>query len=145
MMEKDLVSVIDSPRVLVVDDDPLTSDLLTAIADTSVYNVVRVSNGREAYRILKTDANFRAAVLNLNLPHLKGVDLLRYMKTEKRLMRIPVVVVSSALGLRTSADSFAAGAIAFLPKPLNSARLHSTVRLVISNNREVGRELRSAA
>jgi FixJ family two-component response regulator len=67
------------------------------------------------------------------------------MKTEKRLMRIPVVVVSGALGLKTSADSFAAGAIAFLPKPFTSACLHSTVRLVLSNNREVRRELRSAA
>ncbi len=144
-MEKSLLSVIDRPRLLVVDDDPLTSALLTSIADTTGYNVVQVSDGREAYRILKLDSNFRAAIFNTNLPHLKGVDLLRYMKTEKRLMRIPVVVVSGAQRLKTMSDSFAAGAVAFLPKPLTAARLHSTVRLAISTNRESRRVLRPAA
>jgi DNA-binding NtrC family response regulator len=144
-MEKSLASVMDCPRLLVVDDDPLTSALLTSIAGTNGYNVVQVSDGREAYRILKLDSNFRAAIFNINLPHLKGMDLLRYMKTEKRLMRIPVVVVSGAQGLKTVSDSFAAGALAFLPKPLTAARLHSTVRLAISTNREARRVFRPAA
>ena len=46
-----------------------------------------------------------------------------------------------AQGLKTISDSFAAGALAFLPKPLTAARLHSTVRLAISTNREARRAL----
>jgi len=145
LMEKTLVSVIDAPRVLVVDDDPLTSALLTSIENESGYRVVQVSHGREAYRMLKTDANFRVAIFDLTMPHLKSADLVRYMKTEKRLMRIPVVVTTGTQGLKNIAESFTAGALAFLPKPFTAAQLDRILRLVIGANREVRRDLRSAA
>jgi CheY-like chemotaxis protein len=145
LMEKRLVSVIDAPRALVVDDDPLTSALLTSIENEGGYRVVQVSHGREAYRILKTDANFRVAIFDLTMPHLKTTDLVRYMKTEKRLMRIPVVVTTGTQGLKNIAESFTAGALAFLPKPFTAAQLDRIMRLVICANREVRREMRSAA
>jgi FixJ family two-component response regulator len=65
------------------------------------------------------------------MANLGGVDLVRYMKTEKRLMRIPVVIVAGNQGLKLIGDSFAAGAIAFLPKPFTTEKLAWTVRLAI--------------
>ncbi len=120
-------------RVLVVDDDPLTAQLLTSVGKKEGYQVVSVDDGRDAYRILKSNADFTAAVFNMTMPNLNGVDLVRYMKTEKRLMRIPVVIVAGADGLKLIADSFAAGAIAFLPKPFATEKLARTVRLAIGS------------
>src|SRR5882762_1660047 len=120
------------PRVLVVDDDPLTAQLLTSIGEREGYQVVSVDDGREAYRMLKTNADFAAAVFNMTMPNLNGVDLVRFMKTEKRLMRIPVVIVAGDDGLKLIANSFAAGAIAFLSKPFKTEKLALIVRLAIS-------------
>jgi len=122
-------------RVLVVDDDPLTGQLLVAIGEREGYHVVSVDDGRQAYRMLKSDANFTAAVFNMTMPNLNGVDIVRYMKTEKRLMRIPVVIVAGDHGLRLIADSFAAGALAFLPKPFTTEKLARTIRLAIGSGR----------
>jgi FixJ family two-component response regulator len=70
------------------------------------------------------------------------------MKTEKRLMRIPVVIVAGDQGLKLIADSFAAGALAFLPKPFTTEKLALTLRLAIRSqtvqNRSYDR-LRKAA
>ena len=118
-------------RILVVDDDPLTGQLLLGIGSREGYEVVSVADGRQAFRMLKSDAGFAAAVFNLTLPHLNGVDLVRYMKSEKRLMRIPVVIVAGDNGLKLIADSFAAGALAFLPKPFTTEKLALTLRLVM--------------
>jgi DNA-binding NtrC family response regulator len=118
-------------RVLVVDDDPLTAQLLISIGEREGYQVVSVDDGRKAYRMLKSDADFTAAVFNMTMPHLNGVDILRHMKTEKRLMRIPVVIVAGDQGLRLISDSFAAGALAFLPKPFTTEKLGRTIRLAI--------------
>ena len=123
------------PRVLVVDDDPLTAQLLIPIGEREGYQVVSVNDGRQAYRMLKSDANFTAAVFNMTMPNLNGVDIVRYMKTEKRLMRIPVVIVAGDHGLRLIADSFAAGALAFLPKPFTTEKLARTIRLAIGSVR----------
>jgi DNA-binding NtrC family response regulator len=120
-------------RVLVVDDDASTAALLSTVAEREGYQVVSVRDGREAYRMLKSNADFTAAVFNMTMPHLDGVDLLRYMKTEKRLMRIPVVIVAGNHGLKLITESFAAGALAFLPKPLTTEKLALTVRLAIGS------------
>src|SRR5712691_3879137 len=135
MMELALLGDLDRPRVLVADDDPLTSELLTSIAEKEGYKVVSVADGREAYRVLKSDADFNAAVFNMTIPHLKGVDIVRFMKTEKRLMRIPVVIVTGQRGLRLIADSFAAGAMLFLPKPFTTDQLQRAVRIAMSSRK----------
>ena len=120
-------------RILVVDDDPVTGQLLLAIGLREGYQVVSVTDRRQAFRMLKSDADFAAAVFNMTMPNLEGVDLVRYMKTEKRLMRIPIVIVAGDHGLKLIADSFAAGALAFLPKPFTTEKLARTLRLAISS------------
>jgi CheY-like chemotaxis protein len=120
-------------RVLVVDDDPTTGHLLSLIGEKEGYQVVSVDDGRKAYRLLKSDANFAAAVFNMTMPSLKGLDLVRHMKTEKRLMRIPVVIVAGDNGLQLISESFAAGALAFLPKPFTREKLARTLGLAIGN------------
>jgi len=116
-------------RVLVVDDDPTTEELLTAIGEKEGYEIVIVDDGRKAYRILRSDANFVASVFNMTMPNLIGLDLVRYMKTEKRLMRIPVIIVAGDTGLQRISENFAAGALAFLPKPFTKEKLALTLRL----------------
>ena len=118
-------------RVLVADDDPTTGQLLATIGRGEGYQVVSVDDGRQAYRILKSDADFAAVVFNMTMPNLKGVDIVRYMKTEKRLMRIPVILVAGEHGLKLIRDGFAAGALAFLAKPFTTEKLARTLRLAI--------------
>ncbi len=132
-------------RVLVVDDDPLTAQLLISIGEREGYQVVSVDDGPKAYRMLKSDANFTAAVFNMTMPNLNGVDIVRYMKTEKRLMRIPVILVAGDHGLKRISDSFAAGALAFLPKPFTTENLGRTIRLAIDQTARKPSSLGKAA
>jgi CheY-like chemotaxis protein len=120
-------------RVLVADNDPSTRRLLLSIAEKEDYTIVTVEDGREAYRVLKLDGNFSVAVFDMTVPHLDGVEIVRYMKTEKRLIQIPVVVLAGAEGLKLIAECFAAGAMAFLPKPFTSEQLRRTLRMAINS------------
>jgi|ERR1051325_2023037 DNA-binding NtrC family response regulator len=118
-------------RILVADDDPTTSESLHLMSGRYGFEVVSASDGREAFRLLKRDANFAVAIFNMTMPNLLGTDIVRYMKTEKRLMRIPVIIVSGDQGIRTISDSFAAGAMAFLAKPFGVDQLQRALRLAI--------------
>jgi CheY-like chemotaxis protein len=120
-------------RVLVADTDPSTARRLIAIAAKEGYQVITVEDGREAYRMLKSDGDFQVAIFDMAMPHLEGVEIVRYMKTEKRLMRIPIVIVAGNQGLRLITECFAAGAIAFLPKPFTTQQLQRTLRMAISS------------
>ena len=118
-------------RVLVADDDPVTTHLLAAIIKQQDYEVVVARDGREAYRILRTDSQFSAALLDMSMPFLQGLDLIRYMRSEKRLMRIPIMMISAEQDIRLMASSFAAGASAFLAKPFTPDRVQSALRMLL--------------
>lgn len=120
-----------SQRILVADDDPMIRHLVASVVRKEGYVVTEVKDGREAYRILQADANFKAAIFDMMMPHLQGLDIIRYMRTEKRLMRIPVMMITSEKDLKLMVDSFTAGATIFLAKPFSGERLQMTLRMLL--------------
>jgi len=120
-------------RILIADDDPVMRHLLTSIVRKEGYDIVVVDDGREAYRILQSDADFRAGIFDMMMPHLEGLDIIRYMRTEKRLQRIPVMMISAERDLQLMAKSFVAGATVFLTKPFNTTQFQSTLRVLLAN------------
>jgi DNA-binding response OmpR family regulator len=124
-------------RVLIADDDPVMRHLLTTMVKEQNCEAVVAIDGREAYRILQSDSQFRAAILDMTMPFLEGLDLIRYMRTERRLMRIPIMMISAEQDIKLMINSFSAGATAFLPKPFTPAQLQSAIRLLIGNKKWV--------
>lgn len=121
-----------SRRILVADDDPAILRLVTAIVEKEGYEVVPARDGREAYKLLQTDSDFLAGIFDVMMPHIQGPELVRYMRTEKRLMRIPVMMMTAEQNPKLSSDSFAAGAVVFLPKPFTTSQLQIMLRMLIS-------------
>jgi CheY-like chemotaxis protein len=126
-----LSEIKTAPRVLIADDDPVIRHWLTSILKSDGYEVVALRDGREAYRVLQSDANFKGAVFDLSMPYLDGPDLIRHMRTEKRLQRIPVLMITAESDLRKLALGFAAGATFSLPKPFNKGRLHQILGMML--------------
>ena len=126
-------------RVLVADDDPVMRHLITAIIKRQDNEVVVANDGREAYRILQSDSQFTAAILDMTMPFLEGLDLIRYMRSEKRLMRIPIMMITAEQDIKLMASSFSAGATAFLPKPFTPEQLQSAIRMLLGNGQSTRR------
>jgi CheY-like chemotaxis protein len=118
-------------RILVADDDPAILRLISTILEKEDFSVVNARDGREAYKILQSDPNFTAAILDVVMPHISGPELVRYMKSENRLMRIPVMMMTAEQDPKLSSDSFSAGAIVFLPKPFTTAQLQIMLQMLI--------------
>ncbi len=126
-------------RVLIADDDPVLTHLLATILKQQQCESVVANDGREAYRILQADSRFRAAILDMSMPFLEGLDLIHYMRSEKRLMRIPIMMITAEKDIKLMSDSFSAGATAFLPKPFTAEQLESAIRMLIGNRKAVKR------
>lgn len=106
-------------RVLLVEDDQLIARVVKDIIEKAGYEAVAVDDGGEALRILTKDADFAAGVFDVDLPKISGNDLLRHMRTEKRLMKIPVLIMTANESLRVQLDAQTAGAALFIPKPFD--------------------------
>lgn len=125
---------VDHRRVLIADDDPLTLRMLSAIVRSEGYEVVSVSDGREALRALQSDSAFCAAIFDMSMPHIKGLDLILYMKADERLRQIPVGMITAEQDPKVWDDSVAAGASVFLPKPFAPPQVAMLLRMLASKN-----------
>ncbi|HYX27659.1 MAG TPA: response regulator [Pyrinomonadaceae bacterium] len=117
--------------VLVADDDPAILRLIKTILEKEGFSVVGARDGKEAYKALQDHSNLTAAILDVVMPHIQGPELVRYMKTEKRFMSIPVMMMTAEQDPKLSRDSFAAGAVVFLPKPFTATQLQTMLRMLI--------------
>lgn len=123
-------------RILIADDDPIIRHMVTRFVQLEGYQPVVVNDGGAAYRTLKSDSNFRGAIFDMMMPHLEGIEVMRFMQSEKRLMRIPVMMITSETDLKLMANSFAAGVTIFLPKPFTTDQFQNTFRLLLNHHLE---------
>jgi CheY-like chemotaxis protein len=117
-------------RVLVADDDPAILRLIKTILEKEGFTVITARDGKEAYRALQDHTEVIAAVLDVVMPGIAGPELVRYMKSEKRFMHIPVMMMTAEQDPKLPRDSFAAGAVVFLPKPFTTAQLQTMLRML---------------
>ena len=128
----------ESRRILIADDDPAILRLVATILERDGFAVVTARDGREAYKILQDNPTFKAAILDVVMPHISGPELVRQMKTEKPLMSIPVMMMTAEQDPKLSQDSFAAGAVVFLPKPFTTAQFQIMLQMLLGKGAPTG-------
>lgn len=121
-------------RLLVADDDVMTLKMLSAIIESQNCEAITAQDGREAFRILQNNDNFSAAIFDMMMPHLDGLDLIHYMKTDNRLSRIPIGMITAEQDPKIWNDSIAAGANVFLPKPFNPPQVQMMLGMLSNKN-----------
>jgi len=126
-------------EVLLVEDDPADLELtLRAIQRHNLINEVRVArDGVEALRLLLGDEQNppmspppRVILLDLKLPRMSGLDVLRRIKSDPRTRRIPVIMLTSSQDDRDIAACYEAGANSYIVKPIRFEDLVEAMRLV---------------
>lgn len=125
-------------RILLVEDDIVNQEMLReSLGET--YDMVIVETGEEALDILSTQHETLSIVLlDLNLPGIKGMDVLRRIKADPSYSRLPVIVMTS--DSEAEVECLTLGAIDFIPKPYPAskvilARILRTVEL--SEDRDI--------
>lgn len=126
----------ENRQVLIADDDPAILRLVKAIVEKEGFTVLAARDGKEAYKLLQSGEPLAAAIFDVVMPYIQGTELVRYMQSEKRLMKIPVIMMTAEQNPRLSSESFSAGAIAFLPKPFTSSQLQTMLRMFTKKRTE---------
>lgn len=113
------------PRILVVDDDETIRNTVKAILEDEGYTVDLVATGSDA--ILKTEqATYNLALLDIRLPDMEGVELLKLMKDT--VPRTRKIMVTGYPSMQNAIAAINKQADAYLVKPVNVEKLLSTVK-----------------
>jgi CheY-like chemotaxis protein len=116
-------------RILMVEDDPKDVELaLTALEDYNLANeVVVVRDGEEALNYLycrngfanRNSGNPAVMLLDLKLPKVDGLEVLRQVKADDQLKLIPIVVLTSSHEEKDLVTSYRLGVNAYVVKPVD--------------------------
>lgn len=128
------------PEIMIVDDDMNLCESLEMILNEVGYGVLSVYNGKDALQAAK-EHEFDAAIIDIRLPDIDGVEVLRQLNQMDTNMGI--MMVSGEATVETAVDSLNQGADAFLLKPVNAKdlirRLERITRLKAAQ-REIERQ-----
>ncbi len=102
-------------RILIVDDQEGICDLLTMLCRAEGYEPLSAENGKKALALLES-LPFQVAILDLMLPDVHGLDILRHAKELQP--DIEVVILTGHSDLQTAIDALRLGAYDYLEKPL---------------------------
>ena len=121
------------PRVLVVDDEaPLRELIVVTLGEA--FRSEEAADGEAALALLARDPH-DLVFLDVMLPGLSGIDVLRRMRADPALRHVPVVVVSAWQGPEDIAAALESGANGFLEKPFRVDELASFANGLVGRRR----------
>ena len=105
----------EQKRILLIEDEMINQEILKMyLADT--YDVAVAGTGKDALEIIRAQCERLSLILlDLNLPDIHGLDILRQVKADTRSARLPVIVMTS--DSESEVECLSLGASDFIPKP----------------------------
>lgn len=131
---------IATPDILLVDDDPDDVELTVhALRSNNLVNSIQVlGDGQEALDFLYREGDFadrqgntepKVILLDLKLPKVDGLEVLRNIKADARLQTVPVVMLTSSREERDVVESYNLGVNSYLVKPVEFDRFAEAIRM----------------
>jgi DNA-binding NtrC family response regulator len=117
-------------KILLVDDEPGVISALETLLDET-YMILTATSGTEAWQLLQ-DEEVAVAIVDLSLPDLSGLDLLRRLR-EKNLPT-ELIMVTGFGSIDSAVEAMRNGAYDYLTKPVESGRLKQVIAKAIEKN-----------
>jgi two-component system, cell cycle response regulator DivK len=118
--------------VLVVEDDDVSSELVSALLERSGHDVVAATSAEEAEVLLAR--NPAMVVVDVRLPGLDGLSLTRKLRADPATASVPILVMSAYARVEDRAAAFDAGCTAWLSKPVDTRVFARTLSLLLRSD-----------
>jgi DNA-binding response OmpR family regulator len=128
-------------KILIVEDEPSAADVFEEMMRFSGYQVVKIHSSTSAMSVIRAELP-DAILLDVMMPDISGLEVLRYIRREPGLQHIPVVIVSARTLPSDIKAGMEAGASAYLTKPVGFQELREMVAEVIRTAEPPGTEPR---
>ncbi|HWA75066.1 MAG TPA: sigma-54 dependent transcriptional regulator [Polyangiaceae bacterium] len=118
-----------APTVLVVDDEKNIRRTLEMVLGGEGYRVLEADSAEQALELIRNPRQpVDAAILDLKLPGMSGLDALEKLRADEATRELPVIVVSGHATVHDAVSAIKLGASDFFEKPLNRERVLVSVR-----------------
>jgi CheY-like chemotaxis protein len=124
----------DEVRILVTDDDPILREFARVHLTTPTASVEVAESGEEGIKCLNS-GHFDIALVDLEMPGMGGLEMIRRLRADPAHCDLPVVVVTGRDDMRSIDLAYEAGATSFVTKPVNWRLMSYQLRYVLRAQR----------
>ena len=134
-------SIVQQKKILVADDNKVILKAIESVLESNGYQVVTATDGasvvnivdREIPDLILLDILFPPDAMDVGM-HWDGFAILRWLRNMSEARDVPVIIVSGTEPAKYEPLSLAAGASAFLHKPLDMEELIATIHRILGEN-----------
>lgn len=120
-------------RLLVADDNRTNLMIVRRILEEAGYEVDAVEDGDAALERLHQE-RYRLAVLDMHMPGLDGLSVVRQFRSQRPRVRLPVIILTANASFEAMQQSADSGASAYLAKPVRAAKLLEEIERLLQDN-----------
>jgi two-component system, OmpR family, alkaline phosphatase synthesis response regulator PhoP len=125
-------------HVLVADDEPHIGRIIKMKLEQGPFKVSLAYDGQEALDFINNDEHLDLALLDLMMPKLSGLDVLRQIRGQERFKSLPCIILTAGGDAKHERDALALGATQFLTKPFSPKKLYALVARLTGAPDEAG-------
>lgn len=104
--------------VLIAEDDPIASLIMTNMVNELGYSTTASEDGQAALAFVESGQKVDILITDVQMPRMDGLELIRRLRTDSRWKGKPILIVSGVVGPNEVASFLDEGATFFLPKPV---------------------------
>lgn len=117
----------DNARVLVVEDNDMNMQLVEYLLEEGGYRIVKATSGEEALSITRNGEPLDLILMDIHLPGMDGLSVVREMKGDSRTQTVPILALT-AHAMRGDKDRFLeAGCDGYISKPIDVKTFLSSI------------------
>jgi len=120
----------EQKTVVVVEDEPDAAELFAEMMRVSGFRVLKTYSSTPAISLIAQEKP-DVVILDIMMPDISGLEVLRFMRREEELMDTPVIVVSAKSMPSDIREGLEAGATLYLTKPVGYLDLKKSVEKVV--------------
>jgi two-component system, response regulator len=122
---------VDIAEILLVEDNPNDAEfVLRAFKKAAIPHQITIAiDGEEALKVLPT-GKFRLILLDLKLPKVDGLEVLKALKSDPRTSYIPTVVMTSSKEEQDLIETYKLGANSYITKPIDFTEFSEAVMTI---------------
>ena len=128
--ESEFVRGIFMARILIVEDEKAINQLMKQNLVLQGHQVLQAFDGKEALQILDSKADLDLVILDIMLPYVSGMELIKEIKD------IPVMFVTAKDGIQDKLKGLTSGAEDYLVKPFDMLELIARVNLILKRHKK---------
>ena len=125
-------------HILVADDEPHIGRIIKMKLEQGPFRVSLAYDGQEALDFVNGDEHVDLALLDLMMPKLSGLDVLREIRLQERFKSLPCIILTAGGDAKHERDALALGATQFLTKPFSPKKLYALVARLTGAPDEAG-------